>query len=493
MRAAAALPEPLPEPELPRRWWFASAALAVALVAAAALDVKPAYLLGGVCVALVGLATFRFFTRWHVMVSAIILVILLVPIARYSLPITLPFQLEPYRLVVLLVAVVWIASLLAEPDVIRLPRTGLVGPLLAIGLVLACSVAVNLETIHARGVGQDVLFKLSFFTSFLIVMLLIGSTIRTRVDLDRVLKILVGAGAFVGLSTLIENKTGSNVFDHLHQVIPVFVFDPSGVPSGLQSRGSGFRVYGSAQHPLALGAALVLLLPPGLYVAWRTRSKWWWAALGITAIAALATVARTAVMMLLVEVIVLVCLKPAALKRFWWMVPPFLVAVNLAVPATLGTLKASFFPAGGLVAEQSSNPGGDASNRISDLGPGLEEAKRTPFFGQGWGTRVPERLDQQKTRRILDNQWLGILLEAGWLGVLAWGWFFARNFRLLARSAIRDASDHGWLLAGLAASILGFAVGMFTYDAFAFPQATLLMFAMVGLGIVARRTDLTER
>jgi hypothetical protein len=192
-------------------------------------------------------------------------------------------------------------------------------------------------------------------------------------------------------------------------------------------------------------------------------------------------------MMLLVEVLLLIALKPAVLKRIWWAVPPFLVVVNLAVPATLGTIKASFFPAGGLVAEQSSDPGGDAGNRLSDLGPGLEEAKKTPLFGQGWGTRVPERLDPAKTRRILDNQWLGVLLEAGWVGVAAWWWFFLRNVRLLGGAAVRDPTEHGWLLAGLAASILAFAVGMFTYDAFAFPQATLLMFVMVGLGIAARR------
>jgi O-antigen ligase len=211
----------------------------------------------------------------------------------------------------------------------------------------------------------------------------------------------------------------------------------------------------------------------------------------LIAMAGLATVARTAVMMLMVEAVLLVCLKPAVLKKIWWAIPPFLIIVNIAVPATLGTLKASFFPQGGLIAQQSTNPGGDASNRISDLGPGLQEAKKTPFFGQGWGTRVPQKLDPAKTRRILDDQWLGVLLEAGWVGVLAWMWFFGRNVRLLAGASLRDGTTHSWLLAGLAASILGFAVGMYTYDAFGFPQATLLVFIMAGLGIAARRVGPT--
>jgi hypothetical protein len=485
MRAAAAALAP---PDIPRRALAACAALAVLLVVVVAIDLRPAYVLAGVTGLLTAWATYRYFIQWHVLAGSIVLCILIIPIARYGLPITLPFQLEPYRFLVLVVAILWFASLLAEPKSIRLPASGLRGPLVVITAVLVISVAANLGTINERGVFMDVVFKFSFFASFLLVTLLLGSVLRTRDEIDRVLKVLIGGGAVVAFFTLVENKLGYNVFDHLHQVIPVLVFDPAGTPSGgLEVRGSGFRVYGSAQHPLALGAALVLLIPPAVYLCWRTRSRVWYAALAVIGIAALATVARTAVMMLVVEAILLACLKPRAVKRIWWMIPPFLVVVNLAVPATLGTLKASFFPEGGLIAQQSTTAGVDGSNRLADLGPGLEEAKRTFFFGQGWGTRVPAKLDPTKTRRILDNQWLGVLLEAGWVGVLAWGWFFVRNVRLLSRTALRDPTDLSWLAAGLAASILGFAVGMFTYDAFGFPQATLLMFIMVGLGIATRR------
>ena len=487
MRGTAAAAAPAPAGEIPRRAYAALGLLALLLIAAVALDLRPTYVMVGITGLALALATYRYFVQWHVLAGAIMLCILLIPIARYGLPITLPFQLEPYRLLVLIVGILWLATLLADPVSVRLGRTGLRGPVVALCVVLVMSVVTNLATIHARGVTMDVVFKFSFFFSFLLVTLILGSVLRTREDIDRVLKALIAGGAVVSLSTLIENKTGFNAFDHLHQVFPVLVFDPAGTPNGLEVRGSGFRVYGSAQHPLALGAALVTLIPPAIYLCWRTRSRVWYLATALIGIAALATVARTAVMMLVVEAIVLAVLKPRAVKRVWWMIPPFLVVVNLAVPATLGTLKASFFPEGGLIAQQNTNPGGDASNRISDLGPGLQEAKKTPFVGQGWGTRVPQKLDPSKTRRILDNQWLGVLLEAGWLGILAWGWFFTRNVRLLARASLRDPTDLSWLMAGLAASILGFAVGMFTYDAFGFPQATLLMFIMVGLGIAARR------
>jgi hypothetical protein len=483
--SAAAFPPPEPAP-VPRRAYALSAGLGLTLLASAVLDLRPTWAVAGGVVVLGALATYRWFTQWRVMIAAIGLCVLLVPIARYGLPIELPFQLEPYRAIVAVVAIAWLLTLLAEPDRFRIPHTGLGAPLMAIVLVLTVSVLVNLPTIHERGVMTDVIFKASFFVSFFLVMLMLGSVLRTRAELDFVIKALVGGAAVVSFFTLVENKTGYNAFNHVHQVMPLFRFQEGGVPATLEARGSGFRVYGSAQHPLALGAALVTLLPLGIYLGFRTRRWFWWAAAALICIAAFATVARTAVMMLVVVAVVLVALKPRELRRYWWVVPPVLVAVNIAVPSTLGTLKASFFPQGGLIAQQSTTPGGDASNRVADLGPSIEEAAKTPFVGQGWGTRLPEHLDPAKSNRYLDNQWLGILLEAGWFGVLIWLWFFLRNVRLLAGAALRDESPHGWLLAGLAASVLAFAVGMFTYDAFGFTQATLLMFAIVGIGIAAR-------
>jgi polysaccharide biosynthesis protein PslJ len=483
--SAAAFPPREPAP-VPRRAYALSAGLGLLLLASAVLDLRPTWAIAaGVAVA-GAVASYRWFTQWRVMISAIGLCILLVPIARYGLPIELPFQLEPYRAIVVVVAIAWLLTLLAEPDGFRVPHTGLGAPLTAIVLVLTVSVVVNLHTIHERGVMTDVIFKASFFVSFFLVMLMIGSVLRTRAEMDFVIKALVGGAAVVSFFTLVENKTGYNVFNHVHQIMPLFRFQPGGVPDYLEARGTGFRVYGSAQHPLALGAALVTLLPLGIYLGFRTRRWFWWGAAGLICIASFATVSRTAVMMLFVEGVVLVALKPRELKRYWWVVPPLLVAVNIAVPSTLGTLKSSFFPEGGLIAQQSTTPGGDASNRVADLGPSLEEAKKTPFVGQGWGTRLPEHLDPTKSNRYLDNQWLGILLEAGWFGVLIWLWFFLRNVRLLAGAAVRDDSPHGWLLAGLAAAVFAFAVGMFTYDAFGFTQATLLMFAVVGIGIAAR-------
>ena len=45
------------------------------------------------------------------------------------------------------------------------------------------------------------------------------------------------------------------------------------------------------------------------------------------------------------------------------------LALHVVMPGTIGSLRASFFPEGGLIAEQSSNPGWRGSGRIADIGP----------------------------------------------------------------------------------------------------------------------------
>jgi O-antigen ligase len=122
---------------------------------------------------------------------------------------------------------------------------------------------------------------------------------------------------------------------------------------------------------------------------------------------------------------------------------------------------------------------------VADLGPALDQAKARPVLGQGFGTRITD--NGQTKANILDNQWLGTLLETGALGVLAWIWLFFRTVRRLIARGRGDPSDLGLLRTALAGSILAFAVGLFTYDAFSFIQVTYVMFILVALSCVLDR------
>ena len=79
---------------------------------------------------------------------------------------------------------------------------------------------------------------------------------------------------------------------------------------------------------------------------------------------------------------------------------------------------------------------------------------------------------------------LGTALETGAVGFFALIWLFWRSVRLLGRRAREDQSERSWLCAGIAAGVFGFAMGMITYDAFAFTQVVFLLFILLAIGAV---------
>jgi O-antigen ligase len=160
-----------------------------------------------------------------------------------------------------------------------------------------------------------------------------------------------------------------------------------------------------------------------------------------------------------------------------------ILVAHVALPGAIGTLSQSFFPKGGLIAQQEADAGGRGSGRIADIGPSMSQFERQPLLGQGFGTRVTD--EGIANAAILDDQWLGTLLETGIAGVLSWIWLYVRFVRRLGRAAKEDDSDRSWLYTAVAASVAAYSVGMFTYDAWSFIQVTFVLFILLGLGSAA--------
>jgi hypothetical protein len=416
---------------------------------------------------------YRTLLEWRSLVLLMVLVILFIPIKRYTMPGSLPFELEPYRVVVAFVAAAWVTSLLIDPRV-RLRRTGFERPLILLAFAVVGSILVNDQRITSLGVEAKVLKEVTFFASFFLVTYLIASICRSRGNVDFLVKTLVGGGCVVAILAIFESRTGTNVFDRLGSL-------PLLIPTQeieIQTRGGRFRAFGPAQHPIALGAALAMLFPLAVYLAASLRQRRWWFAAALLMLGALAPVSRTAVLMLVVSIVTFICLRPKEVKKAWPVIIPAVVIIHFALPSTLGTLKASFFPKEGLIADQSQSVGSRGQGRIADLGPAFAEYRERPFLGQGFGTRVVD--GDNPNAQILDNQWLKTLLETGLVGALAVVWLLATVVRRLARSARSEDQRHSWLAAALAASIAAYAIGMFTFDAFSFVQVTFILFILLG-------------
>lgn len=419
---------------------------------------------------------------WRSLVGLIVVVILFIPVRSYTLPSSLPFHLEPYRLVVALVCVVWMSSMLIDRRV-RLSKTPVDAPLLLYGLVIIASLFANRARFAA--VETDVIKTLVFFASFFLVVYLVASVIRTQRELDLIVKLLVGGGALVAICALVESYTNYNVFNHLRSVLP---FLQQTAVTVTPPRGR-LRVYASSQDPIALACALTMLVPLAIYLVMRTRRHRWWAAALLLTIGSLAPLARTSLTMAVAIVIVYVWLRPRHMKRFWPAVIPMLALVHLALPGAIGSFKNSLFPKGGLVQQQSYAVG---KGRLATAGPVLrEEFRPDPLLGEGFGTRItrPDQYVLKPNAPITDDQALASLAETGVLGAFALAWLFVRFVRRLAKEARLDESPRGWLLTALAASVAGYGVSMFTYDALSFIQVTFMLFIFIGLGAVALRTE----
>ena len=438
-------------------------------------------------------AFYRSIFRWHSLIGLIVLVILFVPIGRYSLPGNLPFHLELYRVVVALVVLIWISALLIDPGT-KLRSTPFDWPLLLLAACILASELANPGRVDRY--GTYVVKTLTFYLSFWLVYYLTATTIRRRASALFLFRMLAFGGGVVGFFAVWEERTGFNIFDHLHTVMPFLRFEPF---SELLLRGGNLRVFGPAEHPIALGAALIMLLPIAVYFARVSSRRWWFVALMLV-LGALASGSRTAITMLLAEIVLFLILKPAETRRLWPLLIPSVVVVHTFLPGAIGGFREAFFPKGGIIAEQTvltKNENAQlAGGRLRELVPEIKEATHHAVFGEGLGTRisgfnVPVSL---RNAPILDNQWLNNLLDVGYLGFALWVWLFVRSVRLLIRKsrAAGGADGDDWLFACLAASILSFGVGMLTFDAFGFTQVFFLFWIILGLSAAMIRITRAE-
>ncbi len=338
--------------------------------------------------------------------------------------------------------------------------------------------------VRVAAIQSFVIKQLLFLLSYLVVVYLIVSVVRRFEDVDFLARVLTGGGAVVAFFAIIEARTGYDIFNHLQTAIPFLHLDVANLPV-IPSRGGRLRVFASAQHPIALGSAMAMLIPFAVYRAHCYRERIWWVAALLLALAAFATGSRTAVIAMIVMVLIYIWQRPVQARRFWPALIPALLVIHFAAPGSLGAMKAAFFPKGGLVAQQTNASVG--SGRLATLWPALHhEFDPNPLLGEGYGTRVTTFTPGGPHRNgpILDDEWLGILLQVGVFGTLALVWLFARFIRRLAPAA-REDSPRGWFLVAAIASVAGTFASMFFYDAFSFIQVTFMLFIVIGLGLSA--------
>ena len=143
---------------------------------------------------------------WPRLLAALILVILFIPIRRYSLPgqPAVRARAVPRLRRVLLVG--WGASLLVDRRIALRQDRASKGRLLLIVASRVGSIVANPDRVAQLSSAVDK--ELMFFLSFVLVLYVTASVIRRLDDIDFLAKTLVGGGAVVALFAIVEARTG---------------------------------------------------------------------------------------------------------------------------------------------------------------------------------------------------------------------------------------------------------------------------------------------
>jgi O-antigen ligase len=424
------------------------------------------------------IVTNSFRIEWRWLVSLLVLVVFFIPPRRYAVPAGLPFELDPYRLVVAGLVFAWFLSALSD-ERMRPRKSGLAAPLFVFGLAIVGSLAANPGRVSAY--QTDVIKQLSVVVGYFVVFYLLVNLLRTRSACETALSVLVISGAMLAVFAIVERQFGWSPFVHLDRFIP-FIQPSTDHAMGVAELANdyrGVRAFGSAEHPIALGALLAMLAPIAAALGVVRRQPIWAVCLLLLVMGSFATLSRTAVLMLFGWALLFTILRWQDAKRF---IPYALVAlamIHMAMPGALGALRSALHP-GSVVKEQSTKPDSQlAAGRFADLGPSFEEFRQKPVLGYGLGTRIT--VGERANSRLLDDQWLGTLLDTGLIGLVGFVWLLWRYIGRMSSASRRTGAD-GVVLAALASAVFAYGLGMFTFDALAFTQVTLILFVILAIG-----------
>jgi polysaccharide biosynthesis protein PslJ len=285
----------------------------------------------------------------------------------------------------------------------------------------------------------------------------------------RRLVLFAGALASLGLVQFVTKRPFTNYIQ-----IPGLATNQSLV--SLYGRNGLTRPAGTAVHPIEFGAVLTMVLPLALHYAFvdvhRSLRRRWFPVVAI-AFAVPISISRSAIVSVAVVLCILMPMwAPRVRRRAYVAIVALAGTVYVMVPGLLGTITNLF---SGISNDSS------AQSRSGSFALAFEFISRAPIFGRGFLTFLP-------AYRILDDQYLGLTIEAGIFGLAAFLALLVSG--VLGGIALRRRCDNrtdALLGAALAASV-GSALASFgLFDAFSFPMAASLIFLVLGcLGALRR-------
>jgi hypothetical protein len=397
----------------------------------------------------------------------------LVPFQDIRLPIRLPVDARLDRFVLGGIVLVWAASLLAGGRAApRLRRTPVnVGVAVFLGLAVA-SVLLNLQALVNVDDFSLAVKKLALLFAYAAFFFVAASVLRPR-EVRSFVALTIALACIAALGTIWEYRTGTNLFYDLTAKAL-----PPGFSLGAETLDSEFgrpAVTGPTQHGLALTTMLAFALPLTVVGVVRSptigRKLAYSAATAVVVAGTVATLRKTAVLVPAAALLIMLVYWRGQLLRLAPLGLVLVMVIQVLSPGALASIRGQLQP--DRLSSSDSTQG-----RTADYTAVAPDVKAHLATGRGYGT-----YDSHKYR-LLDNQYLVLLIETGVLGVLAYvGMMIA--VVAVAHRVIRSGDPERAPPALAAAAAVGaLLVAMALFDVLAFPQAPYLFFFMAATAVV---------
>jgi polysaccharide biosynthesis protein PslJ len=407
------------------------------------------------------------------LLAAFLVMLWLVPFDSASLPVNLPFESKLDRVVIIVIAFVWLAALLvggrSMPKLRSSPLNWAVGGFLVAAvtsILVNASQLVNLDELSLS------VKKLALLLGYVLFYFLVTSILRPS-EVRAFVTLVIGLACITAIGTIVEYRTGFNVFfDWGAKILgPVgLALDPQ-PPDDPFGRAS---ITGPTQHGLVVALMLTIAFALCLtrLVEPTQRRRWLVAVAAIIILAgAFATQRKSALVVPVAVVGAMVAIRPRQAMRLAPVGVAMALAMPIVAPGALGSIRNQLFTSD--VAQSNSTTG-----RTQDYAAVKPDVAAHPTFGRGYGSYDPHKY------RIIDNQYIGLAIETGFVGVAAY-LLLLLGVVVAARPAMRSGDpDRGppALAAACAAVAVGVAAALF--DVFAYPQVPYLFLFAAALAVV---------
>jgi polysaccharide biosynthesis protein PslJ len=423
--------------------------------------------------------------------------VLVVPIDSEVLPVPIPFDARPDRVLLIGCFALWALAVAVQAPH-RPPGPGyrfgaIEVLLLAFTGVAVLSIALNAVPLGITAEGSTAFKKLVLLVSYLAFYGLIVGTVRAS-EVPAFVRLVVVLGALAAAGTIVEFATGQNVFFSVFSAI-----SPPGTEfsshATLTVSGGRPDVTGPSRHGLAVSTMLAMILPLALVGAVsasepRDRVLYGLAAV-LLFVGCLTTFRRSGVILPFIASSAVIFGGGRRMLPLAAVFVALLVVTPIVAPGAVGEITAQF--SSGNASTQESIQG-----RTADYPAVIPDVTAEALTGRGFGSYVARRY------RFIDNEYIVLAIETGLIGVVAYAALLLTAAGTALRTGLRARGGAGradgagavsWIGLATFGSVLAFIAANAFFDALAFPQAPYAFLLLVALTAITRQAarDAGER